>query len=439
MKWGRINITKLVRQSNTGSCDSLGSYDGFLGDLQRNLTDVSFIGNVYESLCSHHPWPAEIVTIFGQDAFHFFSSPRTNVTTEFKQLHQSFYVFSPTFLILFAFIFIACIILISRARKKQKIVRKTWDKPRKLTMYDHYIVSFWNLLRITLRQDYEILRFTSTMSRLIITSFMFVMLAIYIAFSGFINTDLVKYSDVIFIENIHDVIESGIPIKFATASSALSILKSAPKGSEHAYILETALASVNHDEKKIQYDSEDPLGPGEEIVNHRMITILHDFPIEIMRYFECIKLSIESDLTFESRLYKSKEMVFEVHPVIFASHYASVKLKERIRKIFQSTDEGGLFDSRGRNGYQTVAEGVMGSDHGVISCLNTKYWIKKGQHVSNIRIEHCYQIFFNILILSSIGAIILIFEKIHRWCCNQLQPEQNPLATKSVSKRVRSY
>ena len=142
-----------------------------------------------------------------------------------------------------------------------------------------------------------------------------------------------KYSDVKFIDDIHDVIESGIPIKFSTTSSILSLLKSAPKGSEHAYILETALASVNHDEKKIQYDSANLLIPGEDIVNDRMITILHNFPIEIMRYFECIKLSIESNQTLESRLYQSKEIVFEAHSGIFASHYASVKLKERMRKI----------------------------------------------------------------------------------------------------------
>ena len=189
MKWGRVNITKFVGQSFTGSCDSLGSYDGFLGDLQRNETDVSFIGNVYESLCSHHPWPAEIVSIRGQDDYHFVSSPGTNVTKGFKQLHHSFYVFDPLFLILFSLIFIAYFILLSHARKKQKRVRKTWDKPRKLTMYDHCAVSLWNLIRITIKQDYEILRFTSTMSNVIITSFMFVMLAIYIAFSAIISTE----------------------------------------------------------------------------------------------------------------------------------------------------------------------------------------------------------------------------------------------------------
>lgn len=434
MKRGRINITRLVGQSETGSCDSLGSYDGFLGDLQRNVTDVSFIGNLLESLCPQFPWPVTIVSICGQDGYHFVSSPRTNVTKELKPLHQSFYVFDPPFLILFFFIFIACFILLSRARKKQKRVRKTWEKPRKLTMYDHCVVSLWNLIRITIRQDYEILRFTSTMSSLIITSFIFLMLAINIAFNAIINTELVKYSDVKFIDNIDDVIESGIPIKFATASSTLSLLKSAPKGSELARILETALASANYDEKKMQYDSENMLNPGEDIANRRMITIIHNFPIEIMRYFECVKLSVEPNQVLESRLYQSKEIVFEAHSGILASHYASVKLKERIRKIFQRTDEGQLFDWK--NEYKIIAEGVMGSDIGVISCLNTKYWVKKGQHVSDIRLEHCYQIFLNILILFFISKIILLFEKVHK----RLQPTENQLVRKRLNKRrVRSY
>lgn len=427
MKWGRINITNLVGQSNTGSCDSVGSYDGFLGDLQRNVTDVSFIGNVYESLCSQHPLPAGIVSIIGQDVYHFVSSPETNVTKEFKQLHESLYVFTSLFLILFSFMFITCFILLSRERKMR--TGKNRKKSRKLTAFDHYIISIWILLRITLRQGCEILKFTSTISNLIMTAFTFVILAIYIAFSGFINTELVKYSNVIFIENIYDAIESGIPIKFATASSALSILKTAPNGSEHAHILKTALHSADYDEKKMQYSSENPLDPEKEIANHKMITVLHDFPIQIMRCFECIRLSSESSRVLESRLYSSKGIVFESHSVIFASHYASVKLKKRIRKIFQRPIENGLFDSSD-NGYQKIAEGVLGSNHAVISCLNTKYWVKKGQSVSNIRMKYCYQIFLNILIHASIGTVVLFFEKIHKWYYNRLQPIRNQLEIK---------
>ena len=86
-----------------------------------------------------------------------------------------------------------------------------------------------------------------------------------------------------------------------------------------------------------------------------------------------------------------------------------------------------------------IAEVVMGSNIGVISCLNTNYWIKKGQHVSDIRVEHCYQIFFHILIHFSISKIILFFEKIHKWYYKRLQPTQNQLVRKRVKKKVRSY
>lgn len=415
----RVNITKMIGNQEAGTCDANGLYSGWLGHLQRNLTDVSMLGNVYELLCHDHPWPAIFKSITEEEKYYFLSSPETNVTKEFSEIHEWFYVFDDRFGIMFSLILVAYFLLLFITIRGQKIVRKSlWRKPYKPTKLDYISVSFWNTVCVLLKQDYERYRIKCKLSILVATTFTFVMWAIFMGIDATMNTDLVKYSDVEFIDNIHDVIKSNIPIKFATASPVLSTLEASSNSSEDiALTLSYALERANYSLENMRYGGDRPFKPGEDIANHKMITVLHNFPIKILEYFQCVQLSLDQNHIkkeiLETRLYKSRNDLLTTHNIYLFSNYASERLKDRIDGIYRKANEYGLYVHENRHGPINIAEGVVGDKFAVASCLNTKFWVEKGQNVFDIGIDHCKQIFIYMSAIMFISFVIYLIEKLH--------------------------
>lgn len=411
-----INLTALIGSPISGSCDSNGTYDGMIGDLQKNKTDFTILATAHELISPHHPVPATFNFILREDGSFFVSSPLTNVTKQVKGLHESFYVFDIYCHIMFLTIFFLSLHVLYHKTRYQKKPKTTWDEPLPVTSFGWFNKCFWTFVSLALKQNLNYTEFLSSWAIVSLTSFSFFMLTIYILLSVAMNTDLVKYSDVRFLNTVQDVIDSGVPLKFTESAATYSILKLASKGSEMARALESAMEAAGFDERKMIYSSTDIFGTGENVIDQKMITIIHGLPMKLLENLQCMKFLIDSQSKLtekkysESRLYRSNEYLYTQHDVIFYSNYASDELKSRVRESFLKAIEGGLSDLINDIAPDRLLDILFGENQSVATCMNTKYWVQKGQHVQDVSFENISKLFRNLIFMGLFSFLILIVE-----------------------------
>ena len=316
----RINVSYVPSQV-IGSCTSNGSYDGMIGDLERNVTDFTARYYSYETLLNTScPSPVMFDTILTQQNNHIISSPLSNGTKSSGSVHEAFLVFDWDVSVLFIAVYLISLRLLSAS----KSINRSPKSHR------------WTLTRIWLKQDVSDDHLQVQSQKSVLNTSKLLVAYFVILIGALINTDLITYYPPKFIDSVSDAIESGIKVAFSKSGPYYFILKTAPEGSEANQLLKHALNQSRIDGKGIFIN-----GGGQnaaDIKKRVLVTIAEDWTFGISDRIEC--LSYDGTET----LHKSRDVILTQHETIFFSHSCNPEVRYRLTRFHNLAREFGLLE-----------------------------------------------------------------------------------------------
>lgn len=329
MDAARINAT-YVPSSAIGSCTSNGTYDEQIGNLERNMTDFVSMPTSLEVLWNNGcQFPVTFDTILRQENNYILSSPVRNVTKTVSSIHQAFYVFDWSVILLLVAVYSLSLWLL-QASKAINNSRQTY---------------VWTLTRIWFHQDEGSSPSSQSGKTIFTTSKLFVF-HIVIILSALINTDLVTYSKPKLIDTVSDAIESGIKIAFSKGSGTYSILKSAPDGSERKIFFIHALNQSRNQTSDIFGDSDRKVN-FLKVANHSLLKVIGYLSYEVALRLECLGTGLEI-------YHRSREIIFSDGKTILFSRSCDPEVRYRVNRVYVKAMESGIITKQ----YEDYADSV---------------------------------------------------------------------------------
>lgn len=120
----RINGT-FIPSTITGSCTLNGTYDGVIGNLERNITDFSIQVNSFESIITTRcEMPGNFDTLLQQQSSHIISSPVLEETRIVRSVYEAFLVFDRNVSLLMLVLYIASVMLLIQSASVNRLKHK---------------------------------------------------------------------------------------------------------------------------------------------------------------------------------------------------------------------------------------------------------------------------------------------------------------------------